>query len=66
MSQTGHNPRGYNPVNYQHHYHWAQSHLLCQPDNIDQAKVQGNDLCYVNLTIAISVCFNETKLRSTL
>ena len=28
MSQLGHDPHGYNPVNYQHQYHWAQS-LIC-------------------------------------
>ena len=28
MSQPGHDPHGYNPVNYQHHYHWAQSAFL--------------------------------------
>jgi len=22
---VGYNPQGYNPVNYQRHYHWAQS-----------------------------------------
>ena len=25
MSQTGHDPHSYNPVNYQRHYHWARS-----------------------------------------
>ena len=28
QSQTGHDPNGYNPVNYQYHYHWARSRLL--------------------------------------
>ena len=36
MSQTGHDPHGYNPVNYQRHYHWAQSCELCQLDNSNQ------------------------------
>ena len=27
-SQPGHNPPGYNTMNYQRHYHWAQSGLL--------------------------------------
>ena len=33
MSQTGHDPRGYNPVNYQHHYHWARF-AMSYMDNI--------------------------------
>ena len=28
ISQPGHNQHGYNPVNYQPHYHWARSHKL--------------------------------------
>ena len=28
MSQLGHNPHSYNPVNYQCHYHWARSRKL--------------------------------------
>ena len=35
MSQTGYDPLFYNPVNFQRHYHWALSRLLCQPDNSD-------------------------------
>ena len=28
QSQPGHNPHGYNPVDYKRHYHWAWSHYL--------------------------------------
>ena len=35
MSQTEHDPHGYNPVNYTTPLHWARSRLLCQPDNSD-------------------------------
>ena len=35
MSQTGYDPLFYNPVNFQHNYHWALSRLWCQPDNSD-------------------------------
>ena len=34
MSQTEHDPHGYNPVNYTTPLHWARSRLLYQPDNI--------------------------------
>ena len=34
MPQTGHDPHGYIPVNCHLHYHWVQSRLLCQLDNI--------------------------------
>ena len=34
MPQTGHDPHGYIPVNCHRHYHWVQSRLLCQLDNI--------------------------------
>ena len=33
MSQTGHNPHGYKPMNFQRHYHRTRSCLLCQLDN---------------------------------
>ena len=33
MTQTGRNPHGYNPMNYQRHYQWARSCLLCQLDS---------------------------------
>ena len=29
MPQPGHDPHDYNAVNYQHHYQWARSQLVC-------------------------------------
>ena len=51
MSQTGHDPHGYNPMNYQRHYQWARSRLLCQPDNCD-------------LSINVSNRTRSTRLQS--
>ena len=31
MPQPGHNPHGYNPVNYQRHYHWVRLDVITIP-----------------------------------
>ena len=53
MSQTGHDPLGYNPMNNQRHYHWVQSSLLCQQEKNDLS------INVSNRTWSQLVCFNK-------
>ena len=60
MSQLGHNPHSYNPVNYQRHYHWARSRKL------SMSTYTATILWTINVTTTGRdlqlVCFNEGQL----
>ena len=65
MFQTGHDPHGFNPVNYQRHYNWARSCLLYQQDNnglLINANTQGTILIsYVSSNQIIQQC-NQNRV----